>query len=192
MSQLRLSNPTWGVRYVNVLSFSAPMVGQISAAQTRTMVQHFPIKALQPELQVEVIFRSEDAYQDFQRYVRNTQVDAQSHDSSPGVSLYWAERSIYNWTGVIKDFQAGGRRANYTPRAKFTVDLVDSMMSSKTFIASISNMAEEIWGVSTPGGVLGSTISSAISDSLLTLPNIPGLDNVFGGSSLASSLLGQL
>ena len=65
-------------------------------------------------------------------------------------------------------------------------------MSSKTFIASISNMAEEIWGVSTPGGVLGSTISSAISDSLLTLPNIPGLDNVFGGSSLASSLLGQL
>lgn len=191
MSQLRLSNPNYGVRYLNVLAFSAPMVGQIAAAQTRTMVQHFPIKALQPELELEVVFRNEEAYQDFQRYVRNIQVDAQSHDSSPGVSLYWPQRSIYNWTGVIKTFQAGGRRANYAPRAKFTVDLVDSMMSSKTFIASIASQFEEIWGVSTPGGVLGSTVST-IADGLLSLPNLSAFDSVFSGSGIASAVLGQL
>lgn len=138
-------------------------------AQTRTMMHYFPIKALQPELELEVVFRSEVEYQDFQRYVRNVQVDAQSFDDSPGVTLNWPQRSIYNWTGVIKAFRAGGMRHNYVPRAKFTIDLVDSMLSSRTNISSFASAFEEIFGINTPGGILG---SDGLADAFIRPPAI--------------------
>jgi hypothetical protein len=151
------------------------------AAQTRTMVQYFPIKALQPELELEVVFRSEVEYQDFQRYVRAIQVDAQSFDADPGVTLYWPQRSIYNWTGVIKNFRAGGMRNNFMPRAKFTIDLVDSMLSSKTTVSSWASAFEEIFGINTPGGVLG----GGVGESFIVPPASAALQfigpAIFGG-----------
>lgn len=163
MSQLRLYNSRWGTRYLHVLSFSSPVTGAIASAQTRTLLHHYPVKALQPELEIETVFRSEAAYEDFQVWVRNVQIDAQSNLYSPGVTLWWPQRSIYNWTGLIKGFRAGGSRGNYTPRAKFTVDLVDSMVSARTTLSSMGSEIEEIWGKNTPGGVLdGSDLSDVI------------------------------
>ena len=186
MSELILNNPRCGTRRLKVVAFSSPLVGQLYSAQTRTMVQYFPIKALQPELELEVVFRNEPEYEDFQRYVRNIQVDAQSFDASPGVTLYWPQRSIYNWTGVIKAFRAGGQRNNFMPRAKFTIDLVDSMLSSKTTAASWATSFEEIFGINTPGGILG---SSGIGDSLLTEPIGPLTSVAY---QLSNSLLGMI
>lgn len=160
MSQLRLYNTNWGTRYLNVLSFSSPVTGMIDSAQTRTMIHHFPIKALQPELEVEVIFRNEREYEDFQLWVRNVQIDSQINDAAPGVTLWWPQRSIYNWTGVIKAFRAGGTRFNFSPRAKFTFDLIDSMVSSRTTLSSWAAGVESIYGNDTN-----------LSDALLTPPS---------------------
>ncbi len=156
MSQLRISNSRWGTRYLHILEFSSPVTGMMDSAQTRQIIHHFPWKALQPELELVTIFRNEADYEDFQRWVRNVQIDAQTNFLAPGVTIWWPERSIYNWTGLIRAFRAGGARKNYTPRARFTIDLVDSMVSSRTTLASLGTSYEEIYGIHTPGGVLGS------------------------------------
>lgn len=168
MSKLQLSNTNWGSRNLNVIAFSSPVTGMIPSAQTRKLVHHFPIKALQPELEIEVIFRNEREYEDFQVWVRNVQIDAQTNLASPGVTINWPQRSIYNWTGLIRGIQAGGQRRNYTPRAKFAIDLVDSMVSSRTTLSSIGSAFEEIFGINTPGGILGSAIQ--VTESLLQTP----------------------
>lgn len=171
MSQLALTNTRYGTRKLNVLSFNSPITGQLGAAQTKTRMQYFPIKALQPELQLDVIFRSEAEYQNFQRYVRDVQVDAQ-RSGDPSVKLWWPERSIYNWTGIIKDFRAGGRRANYAPRAQFVIELVDSLVSERTNVSSLASSWQEVFGVNTPGGVLSSVIGAvgATVEALLQPP----------------------
>lgn len=177
MSKLRLTNSRWGSRDLNVISFSSPVSGMMDSAQTRTLEHHFPIKALQPELELEVAFRSEADWEDFQLWVRNVQIDTQLNAISPGVTVWWPQRSIYNWTGVIKAVRAGGMRFNFSPRAKFIIDLVDSMVSSRTSLSSIGSNIEEIWGVNTPGGVLD-------SNALITPPGPVNTveDNLVGSS----------
>lgn len=145
MSQLRLTSAMHGTKYLNVLSFSSPVTGLLDSAQTRTIIHYFPIKALQPELELEVVFRNEAEYESFQLWVRNTQVEAQTNAISPGVTIWWPQRSIYNWTGIIKAFRAGGRRATFMPKAKFTIELIDSMVSSRTTLSSLAANLEEIW-----------------------------------------------
>lgn len=176
MSQLKISNSRWGDRYLNVLAFSSPVSGMMDSAQTRQIIHHFPWKALQPELELSVIFRGEAEYEDFQRWVRNVQIDSQVNAISPGVTLWWPERSIYNWTGLIKAFQAGGARRNYAPRARFIVDLVDSMVSSRTTLASLGTSYEEIYGINTPGGVLGGGGSTASVAETTIQPPAPVTD----------------
>ena len=198
MSQLRLYNTQWGARYLNVVAFSSPITGMIESAQTRSLIHHFPIKALQPELEVEVMFRNENEYESFQLWVRNVQLDSQQNQASPGVTLWWPQRSIYNWTGVIKAFRAGGTRFNFMPRAKFIIDLVDSMVSSKTNLASWASGIPEIWGVNTPGGVMDAILQppapvntapvseepvTPVESSPIVLPEETGAGGSGGGGS---------
>lgn len=164
MSQLRLYNTRWGTRNLNILSFTSPITGQIPSAQARTLIHHFPIRALQPELELEVVFRGEREYEDFQLWVRNVQIDAQTNAISPGVTIWWPQRSIYNWTGVIKNFRAGGARGNYVPRAKFVIDLIDSMVSARTTLSSFGTPFQEIYS--------GSVITDVTEAPLIPPPPI--------------------
>jgi hypothetical protein len=122
---------------MNVLKFSSPVFGTVIGVQTKTISQVFPIKANQPEIQFDVVFRSEWEYEQFQTYIRAHQQMA-LNTSNPEVTLYWPERNMINWTGVIKEIRAGGMRRNYTPRASFTVDLIDSLVSQKTMVQSLA------------------------------------------------------
>ncbi len=137
MSFLRISTGNFGTFELNVLSFNSPIFGTIIPVQTKTIAQFFPVKAQQPEIQFDVMFRNEWDYQRFQQYVRAHQRNA-LYALTPEVRLHWPERGITNWTGVIKEFRAGGMRRNYTPRATFIVYLIDSMVSMKTYFASSS------------------------------------------------------
>ena len=120
--------------------------------------------------------------------MRNVQVDSQSNQNSPGVTINWPQRSIYNWTGLIKNFQGGGKRGNYTPRAKFTIDLVDSLVSTRTSLSSLSTNIEEIFGINTPGSVLGSGTAPQTNDTLLTPPAPTIQDNVSTGGEVQNQL----
>lgn len=154
MSRLRLAT-TQGKWELNVLTFSSPIHGTISTAQTKMMAHHYPIKCTQPEIQFSVVFPNEQTYESFQRFVRAHQQDALK--TTRLVWLDWPERNINNWTGVIRQFKAGGMRFNPAPHATFVVDLVDSMVSARTDAASLGPLLWRlIYGAGMgPDSVLG-------------------------------------
>jgi hypothetical protein len=143
MSQLLLANNAANWK-LNVTQFNSPIYNEVSTSQTKLMAMHFPIRCNQPEIQFNVQFRSENEYENFQRFVRAHQQDALQHANL--VSLSWPERNINNWTGVIKKFRAGGMRFNFAPTATFTVDLVDSMVSSRMELVSEGLLWQTIYG----------------------------------------------
>lgn len=156
MSQLTISSLTRGFK-MNVLAFSSPTYAMINSAQTRTKEIHFPIKISQPALQFDVIFRSHEEYEDFQRFVRNHHKRALTDTSL--LTLSWPERGITNWTGMIKSFKGGGERFSYAPRARIEMELVNSMVSSRTLLASL-------------GSGWQSVVAGLGVDSLLRLPDL--------------------
>ena len=153
MSQLMVTSAKFGVRNLNVLSFSAPIFATIGSAQTKTRAQHFPIKAIQPELQLSLIFASEADFEDFQGYIRNVQLDA-LHSASPGLTLNWPERMINNLSGLPKSFIQGGMRFNPYPKAALTIELINSLASSGVGVPSIGIPWLSITGVGSPDGIL--------------------------------------
>lgn len=138
---------------LNVVSFASPMYEETSSAQTRNLAVHFPIKMAQPSLTLDVVFSSELEFENFQRFIRNHQQQAVA--STQLLTLIWPERGINNWTGVCKQFQGGGMRFNPMPRARIEIDLVDSMVSSRTEIASVAMNWKAIYGgIGLPDGAL--------------------------------------
>jgi hypothetical protein len=154
MSQLVITTTYAGTFTMNVLQFSAPMFGTMMSGQTKKKIVYFPIKAQQPQLELEVIFASVADYNGFQAFVRATQLNALTNDIEPGVTLTWPQRNILNWTGVIRNFQAGGERFVYAPKARFVIDLIDCFVSSRTTIASQAPIFDTVYGLGSPDGVM--------------------------------------
>lgn len=135
-----------GARFeLNITQFRSPMSASINSVQTRTMQQHFPIRAGQPDMQFTAHFTSVDAKHDFQNFVREHQRNTrEAQYASSGyddgtVRMMWPERDIINWTGYIFSMPVREPRFEYAPRVTFGVALVDSLMSERTWEASIGN-----------------------------------------------------
>jgi hypothetical protein len=155
MSKLVLRSRGLGRSFeLNCLQFNAPIVASIGSQQTRTQMRHFPVKVNQGTADFLVQFASEKDFEDFQAFVRDTHKNAQRNDKYPGVTLWWPERDIKNWTGIIKNFRAGGMRRNYSPRAYFTVDLIDSSVALRSFISSFATDWMTIAGKGSLSGML--------------------------------------
>lgn len=147
MSHLYLAMGARGFK-LNVTSFSSPIFASLFSAQAQSMEMHFPIRAAQPELKLDVVFRNELEYEDFQKFVRGHQQRALFNPTATNVVwLNWPERNIDNWTGVIRQFKAGGERRNPAPHASFVIDLIDCMVSSRTDIASLVPTWQTIFGM---------------------------------------------
>jgi hypothetical protein len=196
MSKLEIRSRGLGSTFeLNVLQFSAPVVASISTLQTRTMVQHYPIKVNQAEVNFLVQFASETEYEEFQMFVRRTQTTALTNGRYPGVTLWWPERDIKNWTGVIKEFRAGGARANYAPRAQFTVSLIDSMVAKETLISSIVSdwrtILQGSGGLLSLPALITETLTSLIGPSASGVPSTNSFsDNITSGSLGLPSIFG--
>lgn len=164
MSQLRLTSQAAGTFYMNVTAFTSPIYQTIAGVQTKTMQHWFPIKTNQPEIKFTVRFASEGDYEMFQDYVRKSQVSALFDQKQPWVTLWWPERNIDNWTGFIKEFEAGAQRFSPAPEASFTVELVESMVSKK---ASLWSLGANFWTL------IGSTGEIPWVDQILKPPTPP-------------------
>jgi hypothetical protein len=176
MSQLIVTAPSQDPFYMNVLSMSSPVFGEMNSAQTKSQVQWFPIKAMQPEIQFNVIFPTENEWEDWQVFCRTNMVNSQGTNNTTGnagVTLNWPQRSINEWSGLITKTNAGGRRFNVAPRATFVVQLVNSLVSNSTNFGS--------FGVSMWQAIFG---AGSNTDTLLQLPEALA-------SSLSSGRLNQ-
>lgn len=164
MSQMRVTASTAGTFYLNVIAFTSPVYQTIAGVQTKTMAHYFPIKTNQPEIKFTVQFASEGDYELFQDYVRKAQVNALFDSKQPWVTLWWPERNIENWTGFIKEFEAGAQRFSPAPQAAFTVELVESMVSKK---ATLASFGANFWTL------IGSTGEIPWVDKILKPPAAP-------------------
>lgn len=169
MSRMQIRTQSYGNFTMNVLSFAAPLYGSVSSLQTKTMQHHFPVRANQPNVQFSVIFSNHEEFERFQKLVRRTQQKALSAtpNSDVGVTLWWPERQIDNWTGIINEFEAGGRKQDWAPRAKFTVDLMDSWVSRRTARSSTATPFSSIFR-----DTLLTQLFMSFEDAILRLPSL--------------------
>jgi hypothetical protein len=152
MSKLILTGYNGREFRLNVTQFRSPMSSQINTVQTRTMVQHFPIRCGQPDIQFTCQFENQDLKHRFQNFVRDHQTRARDITDNWGghVNLWWPQRNIENWTGYITGFKVIERRFDYAPVVVFGVDLVNSMMSERTTISSHGPGFNSVYGPQIP------------------------------------------
>lgn len=160
MSTCRLSCPYVGAIDVRVTGFRSPLSGDIRTSQTKLARHSFPIKATQQNLQLDVIFRNWEAYRAMQDFARKHQLRSLGTVEQPEITIYWPERNIDNWSGVLLDFRAGQDRYVPSPKASLNFLLVDSMLSDKTWTASFGEDFEKFF-------------ESDIGDPLLIPPPLP-------------------
>lgn len=129
--------PYVGSLDLKVIQFNSPLQGSFSTSQTKTARHHWPVKASQQHLQLQVQFSKWAEYEALQKFVRAHHLRSLKTVQYPEVTLYWPQRNIDNWTGLIRTLEAGDERFNIAPRAQLDIILIDSMLSTKTFSASM-------------------------------------------------------
>lgn len=187
MSKLIIRSQKGDEFKLNVTQFRSPMSAQISSVQTHTMLQHFPIRAGQPDIQFTVLFRSNNDKHDFQSFVRRHQVGARD-DAEGEITLWWPQRNIENWTGYIMQFQVLERRFIYAPSAQFGVALVDSLLSQRTRLFSSGAQFLAILGPQDPDIYAITGVTSV--DAMLTPPTMPSSARGGAGASGTASVPG--
>jgi hypothetical protein len=152
MSQLKIFNATSKEFRLNVTQFRSPMNASINSVQTKTMLQHFPIRCGQPDINFTVRYASLDDKHSFESFVRQHMLDTKNitKDDDKALTLWWPERNIENWTGYITAYTVTEKRFEVAPAATFGVALVDSMMSEKTTLATRSVDIWKILGIQIP------------------------------------------
>lgn len=166
MSLLKLSSNFSEDVELNVLQFASPIFQSISSVQTKTKQIHFPYKANQQQVSFLVQFKDERDYEAFQNYVRKHHLTmVGDNDKNKEITFWWPEREFNNFTGYILQLLAGGERFNVAPRASFSVELVDSMISRKTTISSFGSPFEAIYGPQI------NALRGRIGDAISRLPN---------------------
>lgn len=152
MSQLVVKGHAGKQFKLNVTQFRSPMSASIDSVQTKKMLQHFPIRAGQPDINFTCVFRNMEDKHLFQAFVRDHQVNAQTDTTELKgmVTLWWPERNIENWTGYIVEFHIVESRFIYAPKVTFGVFLVDSLMSERTRMASFGSLWTAILGPQIP------------------------------------------
>lgn len=148
MSQLLISaNYTDDIK-LNVVMYQTIMSQNIPTVQTKSKAISFPHKVTQPKIRFLVVFRNEQDYEAFQNFVRKHHLAAiGSGNDVSSITMWWPEQRINNWTGYIREFQAGGERFNPVPRADFTVELVDSFISRRTTLSSLGSPFSSLFGL---------------------------------------------
>ena len=166
MSLLKLSNSSVGTFDLHVTSFTTPLRGQIESSQTKKAQHHYPRKAGQQQLVLQCVFPSTRNYMEFQTFVRRSHTNAIGTTSNPELSIWWPERGMDGWSGVITSIQAGDERFNHVPKAQVEMLLVDSMLSHKTFASSFAGAFSNFFNndIGNPSDILG-----------FILPSLPAL-----------------
>lgn len=139
-----------------ITQFSSPMSATINSAQTRKMMNHFPIRAGQPDIQFTAHFTSPAERSEFYAFVRDHQLNAledrytDEGSSKSMITLLWPERDIKSWTGYIVDVPVEEVRFDYAPKLTFGVMLVNSLMSTQTWGASIGATFDTVFNIQIP------------------------------------------
>lgn len=167
MSQLRIRTKGFKEIKLNVVSFMSPIFASTSSTQTQSSQQHHPIRTQQPNIRFDVQFNSQKAFEEWQTFVRSIQLKllkGKDPNDVAVVTLWWPERDIRNWQGIIKDAEGGAERFKWAPFTVVEVELTKGIVAQGSALAfSFASDFDSIFG-----GVQN-TIPSA--DRLITTPD---------------------
>lgn len=136
---MRFSCEGVGTIMSKVTSFTSPLTGTITSAQTKTKLQHFPIKSSQQNMVFEIVCTSWDELKKLQDFIRAHQKAAMTTSTRPEINMWWPQRGIENWSGFVEKMQGGDRRFNFVPKVSCEFFLIDSLLSEKTFGSSLAS-----------------------------------------------------
>lgn len=165
MSQMRMYCAGAGSLWVKVVGFQSSLDGQIQPSQTKQALHHYPRKATHQNVNFQLVCRDLEELRAVQGFIRRHQKYALTSPQRPEVVLWWPERGIENWSGIIKKVEGGDKRFNPVPKVSFTVDLVDSMLSRKTWWSSAADDFAKFGEAAMPPS----------GDWTVPLPSLPGL-----------------
>lgn len=149
MSQLRIRTKGFKEVRLNVESFMSPIFAATQSNQTQSSEQHHPIRCQQPNIRFDVVFRSEKEYEAWQTFVRSIQLKllkGKDPNDVAVVNLWWPERDIRNWQGLIKMTTGGGQRWNWTPREVVEVELTKGIVATASALWSFGTDFDAIFG----------------------------------------------
>ena len=164
MSEMRMYCAGVGTLWVKVVAFQSSLDGQIQPSQTKQALHHYPRKASHQSVSFQVVCRDKEELSTLQRFIRAHQKYALTSPENPEVVLWWPQRGINDWSGIIKKVEGGDKRFNPVPKVSFTVDLVNSLLSKKTWWSSVADDFSKFFG---------DTIQPA-EDWKAPLPPLPG------------------
>jgi len=184
MSLMKVSCEQVGSLNLKVEGFRTPLTGNITSAQTKTMLQHFPIKSTQQSFQFDVITSSWAEMKALQDFVRGHQIKAMAGTTQhPEVLLWWPERGINNWSGFIEKMPAGDKRFNIAPRCTVDMFLVDSLLSEKTYGSSLASDFKSMFGNNIGAGAGNEGWwGSSPADGITPPTNNPAINNIIPGT----------
>lgn len=171
MSQMRMYCAGAGTLWVKVINFQSSLDGQVVSSQTKNALHHFPRKATHQNVTFQIVCRDSRELAIIQSFVERHQRFANTSPDLPEVMLWWPERNIIDWSGIIKKVEAGDKRFNVAPKISLTFELVDSLLSEKTWWSSRGEDYSKFFSntIDPPG------------DWKQPLPPLPPLDSQWGG-----------
>lgn len=165
MSRLRLRTKGFQELTLNVVSFMTPIFAATSSSQTQSSEQHHPVRCQQPNIRFDVIFRNEREFEAYQTFIRTIQIKllrGKDPNDVAVVTLWWPERNINNWQGLIKSADGGGQRYNWTPQTVIEVEIIKGMVAQQASLFSFGTEFDAIFG--------GDRNTLPSADSLLSTP----------------------
>ncbi|QIG58336.1 hypothetical protein SEA_SKOG_184 [Gordonia phage Skog] len=161
MSRLVIKSAKLGESFtMNVTQFRSPMSAEIQSAQTRRMLNHFPIRAGQPDIQFTVQFASQQDKSAFESFVRRSHLAALYFDEAH-ITLNWPERNIKNWIGYFNGYQVNVRRFEVASVATFGISVVSGLVSKLA-----------------TGSTVGTPFASVLGEQIRSLMNGRGEDDI--------------
>jgi hypothetical protein len=149
MSQLKIRTKGFNEVRLNVISFMSPIFASTASSQTQASEQHHPIRCQQPNIRFDVIFRNEKEYEAWQTFIRTIQIkllQGKDPNDVAVVTLWWPERDIRNWQGIIAETDGGGERWNWAPRTTIEVTLVKGIVAQQAALWSYGTEFAAIYG----------------------------------------------
>lgn len=176
MSQMRMYCAGVGTLWLKVVTFQSSLDATVQSSQTKQALHHYPRKASHQSVTFEVVVPKKEKSQ-LQAFVRAHQKYALTSPRSPEVILWWPQRGIRDWSGIIKRVEGGANRFSVASKVTFTVELVDSLLSDKTWWSSVAEDFDKFFGnVIPPPGDWKQPLPSLPP----ALPNQPGHPDFIG------------
>ena len=209
MSQLRIRAKNFKEFKLNVVSFMSPIFASTTSSQTQSSEQHHPIRTQQPNIRFDVVWRSQQEFERWQTFVRNIQkklIKGKDPNDVAKLTLWWPERNILNWEGLIKETEGGAERFQWAPHSVVEVELTKGLVSEGAAWAfSYGSDFNEIFGgirntipsadrllTAPPGGLGGSAGTTPFQSPQSSNPGISPTPSATGPGGSLSSLFGVI